>query len=56
VLILHRITQHYVIRKIANNISGGYLIEEGEEKGAHEKRDGIIRPTAKSESMGANGP
>jgi len=32
------------------------LIVEGEEKGAHEKRDGITRSTAKSESMGTNGP
>jgi hypothetical protein len=28
------------------------LVEEGEQKGTHEKRDGITRSTAKSESMG----
>jgi len=32
------------------------LIEEGEEKRAYEKRDRTTRSTAKSESMGTNGP
>jgi hypothetical protein len=32
------------------------LIEERKEKGAHEKRDGITRSMAKSESMGNNDP
>jgi hypothetical protein len=32
------------------------LFEEGEEKRAHEKRNGITRSMVKSESMGSNGP